>query len=76
MPPTPAPTGPRDVTQSCTAEQLLEVRQRALELAHSWPLNGNGVNGTTRESDSQRRQRITADAAAYVEFILAGKIAG
>lgn len=49
------------------------MREQALQLAHSRPLNG--VPGT-RESDSARRTRVTADAAAYVEFILAGRVYG
>ncbi len=71
MPPTPAPIGDRDVTGECSATQLLQVRQHALDLANSrLPVNAQV------ESDASRRLRVTADAAAYVNFILAGKISG
>lgn len=70
--PTPAPTAPRDVTQSCSVDQLLDLRIRALELAHSRVTQRSGVSS---ESEGDRRRRITADASAYVDFITAGKIA-
>lgn len=71
--PTPAPAGPRDVTSSCSVDQLLELRGRALELAHA---RVTQRAGGSQESEDQRRRRITGDAAAYVEFLLAGKVYG
>lgn len=51
-----------------SGEQLADVRRHALELAvtHESP---------SRENAGERRKRITADADAWVKFILAGKLA-
>lgn len=51
-----------------SGEQLVEVRRHALDLAVSYPFEN-------RESLVERRKRITADADAWVKFILAGKLA-
>lgn len=62
------PEGPRDITNSCSTEELLQVRQRALELASARISEGEP------ERYPERRQRVTEDAAAYVEFMLTGKV--
>lgn len=73
MPPTtPTADGPRDVTQNCSVEELLKIRQHALDLATSRP----PANRPGSETDAQRRQRITADADTYVKFMLAGRVYG
>ena len=62
------PTWTRNVLSDLSGEQLVMVRQHALDLAV-------GALPEQRESAAERRKRITADADAWVRFILAGKLA-
>lgn len=75
MPPTPpAPPvyAPRDVSTGITDQELSDLRRHALDLANGRVSVGGQPNA--RESDAERRHRVTADAAAYVDFLLRGKI--